>query len=50
MFVPRNDVESKVNSTYFYSEDGAFHWHAVLSLSLKPSTNIYIDGQDGVRV
>ena len=25
MFVPRNDVESKVNSTYFCSEDGAFH-------------------------
>ena len=25
MFVPRNDVESKLNSTYFCSEDGAFH-------------------------
>ena len=23
MFVPRNDFESKVNSTYFCSEDGA---------------------------
>ena len=25
MFVPRNDVESKVSATYFCSEDGAFH-------------------------
>ena len=26
MFVPRNDVQGKVNGTYFCSEDGAFHW------------------------
>ena len=30
MFVPRNDVESKVNGTYFSSEDGAFHWKGFL--------------------
>ena len=30
MFVPRNDVESKVNGTYFCSEDGAFHWKGFL--------------------
>ena len=29
MFVPRNDIESKVNSTYFCSEDGAFHWKSL---------------------
>ena len=29
MFVPRNDVESKVNSTYFCSEERAFHWKSL---------------------
>ena len=54
MFVPRNDVEDKVNGTYFCSEDEAFHWKdflvngfiedsgtCCLLLSLEPSINIY---------
>ena len=31
MFFPRNDVESKVNSTYFCSEDGSFHWKSLFA-------------------
>ena len=30
MFVLRNDVESKVNGTYFCSDDGDFHWKGFL--------------------
>ena len=30
MFALRNDAESKVNGTYFCSEDGAFHWKGFL--------------------
>ena len=30
MFVARNDVEGKLNNTYFCNEDGAFHWKGFL--------------------
>ena len=44
MFVPRNDIESKVNSTYFCSKDGAFHWKSLFVNYFKaisiPYTNL----------